>query len=157
MFPVPISSFAEQEGSVSKDFLNENPASSGFEWEQPSKLSWAFGTHRGYSKEFPGRSSNFNEPDGLCGREAVVWLVPFSTCPGRTFANVWHHTAYKYFLAELVNTVFSNTRQMIWCKGLSLAKPMSCLKIQWSCTFVSGSHTYASNISFDLDSGEKFI
>lgn len=35
-----------------------------------------------------------------------MWLFLFSTCPGRMFANAWHHGVLKYFLAKLVSTVF---------------------------------------------------
>lgn len=135
MFPVPISSFTEQEGSVSKDFLNENPASSVFEWEQPSKLSWLLApTEATVKSSQEGHPISMSQRDYAGGN--VVWLIPFSTCPGRTFANVWHHTAYKYFLAELVEYSFSNTRQMIRCKGLSLAN----LWIVWK--FNETAHLY---------------
>ena len=56
------------------------------------------------------KSSQEGHPISMSHRDYVgakqLCSLSLSTCPGRTFANVWHHTAYKYFLAELVNTVF---------------------------------------------------
>ena len=107
------------------------------------------------------KSSQEGHPISMSQRDYVgakqLCGLSLSTCPGRTFANVWHHTAYKYFLAELVNTVFQTLDKWYGAKDQVWQKPMNWLKIQWSSTFVSGSHTYASHTSFDWDSGEKFI
>lgn len=94
MFPVPISSVAEQEGSVSKDawrktqqaqYLNENNPASFLGLLAPREA-----TEKG-SQE--GHPISMSQRDYVGGKQ-LYGLVPFSTWPERTFANAWHHRAY---------------------------------------------------------------
>lgn len=157
MFPVPLAvSLSKKEVCLKISwmrtqqalYLNENNPASFLGLLAPTEAS----------ERVPQEGHPISMSQRDYGREVPVAYSLQHMSRGVTFANVWHHTAYKYFLVELVEyKAFQTLDKMIWCKGLSLAKPMNCLKIQWNCTFVSGSPTYASNISFDLDSGEKFI